>query len=276
MLPDNMVCMTVFMCHGCGTQYDDRSAPPPACAICTDDRQYVEWSGQAWITHEQLATDHTVRIEQDDNLLGVGVSPPFAIPQRALHVATDAGMILWDCTSLVTEAAVEALSARGGIDRIVISHPHFYSSMVEWSDAFGGVPILLHAADREWVQRTSPHVTHWEGDHLALSPTVTLYHCPGHFPGSTLLHWSAGPGGQRIVLAGDTLHVAQDRRHVSFVHSVPNHLPMHPDLVTGIRQRLDGVQFDDLYGFTWGLNIIGGAREAVDRSVARHLTAVGR
>ena len=78
------------------------------------------------------------------------------------------------------------------------------------------------------------------------------------------------------MLAGDTLHVAQDRRHVSFVHSVPNHLPMHPDLVAGIRQRLDGVAFDDLYGFTWGLNIIGGAREAVDRSFARHMAAVGR
>lgn len=268
--------MTSFLCHGCGTQYDDGPAPPPACAICTDDRQYVEWAGQSWITHDQLAADHTVRLEQDGDLLGVGVAPSFAIPQRALHVATDAGTILWDCTSLVTAAAVEALRARGGIDRIVISHPHFYSSMVEWSDAFGGVPILLHAADRAWVQRTSSHVTFWEGDRLALSPTVTLYHCPGHFPGSTLLHWAAGPGGRRVVLAGDTLHVAQDRRHVAFVHSVPNHVPMHPDLVVGIRRRLDGVDFDDLYGFTWGLNIIGGARDAVDRSFARHLAAVGR
>ena len=28
----------------------------------------------------------------------------------------------------------------GGLKAIAISHPHYYSSMVEWSRAFGGVP----------------------------------------------------------------------------------------------------------------------------------------
>jgi hypothetical protein len=79
-----------------------------------------------------------------------------------------------------------------------------------------------------------------------------------------------------VLLSGDSLHVAQDRRHVAFMHSVPNHMPMHPDAVVGIRQRLDGLEFDDVYGFTWGLNIIGAGRQAVDRSFERYLRAVGR
>ena len=33
------------------------------------------------------------------------------------------------------------------------------------------------------------------------------------------------------LLAGDALHVAQDRRHVSFMYSVPNHVPARPALV---------------------------------------------
>jgi glyoxylase-like metal-dependent hydrolase (beta-lactamase superfamily II) len=146
--------------------------------------------------------------------------------------------------------------------------------MVDWSEAFGNVPVLLHADDRDWISRPSANLELWSGPINRLSASVTLYHCPGHFPGSTLLHWADGPGGHQIVLAGDTLHVAQDRRHVSFVYSVPNHVPLGAPTVLELRRRLADVQFDDLYGFTWGLNILGDARRAVDESFDRHLRAV--
>jgi hypothetical protein len=35
------------------------------------------------------------------------------------------------------------------------------------------------------------------------------------------------------------------------------------------------VSFDDVYGFTWGLNIIGGGRAAVDASFERYFEMVG-
>ena len=56
--------------------------------------------------------------------------------------------MLWDMIPLVDDAAVEAVRARGEVRAIAISHPHYYSGMVEWSEALGGVPILLHEADR--------------------------------------------------------------------------------------------------------------------------------
>lgn len=270
------VSLTRYVCANCGTQHDASAAPPPLCRICSDGRQYVAWAGQQWTTHDELLGRHTARIEMDGELLGIGILPAFGIPQRALHVPTDAGNILWETTSLVTPAAVEALRERGGVDLIVISHPHFYASMVEWSDALGGVPILLHAADRDWVERSSPNIEFWEGASLQLSPDVTLHNCPGHFPGSTVLHRRGPAGGRSILLAGDALHVAQDRRHVAFMYSVPNHVPSHPDSVRLIRERLEGIEFDDLYGFTWGLNILGDARAAVDRSFERTLAAMGQ
>lgn len=268
--------MDAYICETCGTQFAERSAPPDSCPICTDERQYVGWQGQTWTTLDELAATHRLVIEPDHDLLGIGVTPRFAIPQRALHLQTDAGNILWECLTLVTDEAVAALEARGGVDVIAISHPHFYSSMVEWSDALGGVPILIHANDREWVARSSPAVTFWEGDEHRLSPTVTLYRCPGHFPGSTVLHWTAGPNGRRLLLSGDALHVAQDRRHVSFPYSVPNHLPAHPDDVAETHARLAGLEIDDVYGFTWGLNVIGDGRAALDSSFDRYFRAVGR
>jgi hypothetical protein len=48
--------------------------------------------------------------------------------------------------------------AQGGLGAIAISHPPYYGSMVEWSRAFGGVPIYVHAAEREWVLRPDPAI----------------------------------------------------------------------------------------------------------------------
>jgi glyoxylase-like metal-dependent hydrolase (beta-lactamase superfamily II) len=266
----------MFICQTCGSQYADRAAAPATCRICLDDRQYVNWAGQQWTTHDELARTHQVRFEMDGDLLGIGITPAFAIPQRALYLPTDAGNILWECTSLVTPEAVAELRSRGGVDMIVISHPHFYASMIEWSEALGGVPILVHEADQEWVNRASPKLRFWQGDVHELSGSVSLYRCPGHFPGSTVLHWKHGPKGKGVLLSGDALHVVQDRRHVTFMYSVPNYIPAHPDGVVNIRRRLEGLAFDDVYGYTWGLNILGDARAAVDASIDRYLRAVGR
>jgi len=267
--------MACFICTTCGTQFAERARPPEACPICTDDRQYVGWGGQCWTTNEELAATHRLRIDVDGDLLGLGV-PDFGIPQRALHLPTGAGRILWECLPLVTDAGVAALEAAGGVDLIVISHPHFYSSMVEWSDALGGVPILVNAADQEWVQRWSNAVEPWHGDEHRLSSDVTLYRCPGHFPGSTMLHWTAAPGGRSALFTGDALHVDQTRRLVSFPYSVPNAVPAHPDDVLFTRRQLRDLTFDDVYGFRWNLDIIGGARQAVDASFDRYFRAIGR
>jgi hypothetical protein len=266
--------MQAYICETCGTQYEPSSAPPAHCPICEDDRQYVGWNGQRWTTHDALRAKFALRIGDDDGLLGFAMAPDFAIPQRALLLPTDAGNLLWECVSLVTDEAVAALRARGGVDRIVISHPHFYSSMVEWSDALGGVPILLHEADRQWVQRSAPQVQFWNGDELRLSEDVTLIRCGGHFPGSTALHWKRGPRAGGALFPGDALQVVLDRRHVAFMHSYPNLLPMKTSDVRAMQARIAGHDFEDVFGFSWGRNIIGGGRAAVDASFERHLRAV--
>jgi len=266
--------MTRFICETCGTQYAETPAPPAQCPVCEDERQYVGWSGQTWTTHEALRARYNLRLEDDAGLLGIGLSPDFAINQRALYLATDASNILWECVSLVTDEAVAVLNARGGVDQIIISHPHFYSAMVEWSEALGGVPILVHEADQAWVQRRSPRIQFWGGDEHKLSDAVTLIRCGGHFPGSAAIHWRDGPRAGGALFPGDALQVVFDRRHVSFMYSYPNYVPMKPSDVRRIRSRLEGYAFEDVFGYTWGRNIIGGARVAVGESFARYLKAV--
>lgn len=262
--------MPNYVCETCGTQHAESPTPPSHCVICEDDRQYVGMQGQAWTTHDALRERFQLRLEDDAGLLGIGIAGNFAISQRALLLQTDAGNILWECVSLVTQAAVAEINARGGLDQIIISHPHFYSAMVEWSEAFGGVPILLHEADREWIRRPSPNIRFWSGDEHRLSEDVTLIRCGGHFPGSTALHWRAAVRGPAL-FPGDALQVAADRRHVAFMYSYPNYVPMKTSDVLAMRKRLEPYEYDDVYGYTWGRNIIGNGRAAVAASFERHL-----
>lgn len=156
--------MPNFICTSCGTQYADSDQPPAACTICQDERQYVKATGQQWTTLDKLRLTNRNSLKfKEPGLIGVGLEPHFAIGQRALFLRTPKANVLWDCLPLLDPAVVEAIKALGGISAIAVSHPHYYSSMAEWSRAFGGVPIYLHAADRQWIMRPDKAIVFWEG-----------------------------------------------------------------------------------------------------------------
>src|SRR3546814_3313378 len=72
-----------------------------------------------------------------EGLLGIGTEPGFAIGQRALLVRSPGGHLLWDCIALVDDDTVARVREAGGIRAIAISHPHYYSCVVEWSREIG-------------------------------------------------------------------------------------------------------------------------------------------
>src|SRR5436190_391043 len=128
--------MENFICKTCGTQFAATEQPPAHCPICEDERQYIGWQGQQWTTLADLRADHRHVIKTaEPNLIEIGTEPVFAIGQRALLVQAPGGNVLWDCLTLIDDATVAAVQALGGIAAIAISHPHYYSSMVEWSHA---------------------------------------------------------------------------------------------------------------------------------------------
>ena len=263
------------ICTTCGTEFAANPAPPDRCAICEDERQYRGWSGQEWTTLEALAVTHRNAVrEEAPGLTGIGVEPAFAIGQRALHIDTPRGGILWDCVPLVTEAAVTALQAAGPVTAIAVSHPHFYSGMIAWSRALGGVPVYVHADDRRWVMRPDPAIVYWRGDHLELAPGATLIRCGGHFDGGAVLHWAAGAGGAGALLTGDVIQVCQDRRSVSFMYSYPNLIPINAAAVRRIVSAVTPYPFEQFYGAWWGKNILADARESLRRSASRYIRAI--
>lgn len=269
--------MEKFICVQCGTQFPESAQPPARCRICEDERQFVRHSGQEWTTLQQLSSDHRNRFEDEaPKLLGIGTEPEFAIGQRALLLQSPDGNLLWDCISLLDDKSVAEVNARGGIRAIAISHPHFYSSMVEWADRFDA-QIFLHAQDRAWVMRESPRIQFWEGATLSLWDGLTLVNCGGHFEGGTVLHWPGTSGSNwrhGALLASDILTVAQDRRYVSFMRSYPNLIPLGPAAIDRIVELLQPFAFDQIYGGWWGANVSSNAKAAVARSAERYLRAI--
>lgn len=143
---------------------------------------------------------------------------------RLLETRTPHGNFLWDCISLLDDATVKIVNGLGGLRGIAISHPHYYTTMLEWSRAFGDAPIYLHAADRKWVMRPGKAIEFWDGAPKELAPGVTLVHCGGHFPGGTVLHWAGGANERGALLSGDILQATPDGC-VSFMYSFPNCIP---------------------------------------------------
>ncbi|HEY2477157.1 MAG TPA: MBL fold metallo-hydrolase [Solirubrobacterales bacterium] len=263
-----------FICVTCGTQHAPLAQPPTACAICTDERQYVGHDGQRWTTLAELRRDHRADIrEEEPGLTGIGSMPSFAIGQRALLVETPEGNVLWDCLAPFDDEVVEKVRERGGIDAIAISHPHYYTTMVEWSRAFDA-PIHLHAADRQWAMRPDAAIDFWDGDRLGLFGGLTLLRLGGHFAGGTVLHWRAGAEGRGVLLSGDICQVVADRRWVSFMRSYPNLIPLPAATVEAIAAALEPWPFDRLYGAWFGRVVDADAHAAVRRSADRYIRAV--
>ncbi len=266
---------TPFICLTCGTQFPASDTPPAYCPICEDERQYIGHNGQQWTTLEALQRDHHNRIdEHEPGLTGIGSEPKFGIGQRALLVQSPGGNLLWDCVSLLDDATVDAIKALGGIRAMAISHPHYYSSMVEWSHVFDA-PIYLHEAEHKWVMRPDESVKFWSGETKRLWDELTLIRCGGHFTGGQVLHWPAGADGRGALLTGDIIQVVADRRWVSFMYSYPNLIPLPASKVQRIVDAVEPFAFERIYGAWWETIVANEAKEAVWRSATRYIRAIG-
>lgn len=266
--------MVKWLCVTCGTQYPARDQPPERCLICQDERQYVGLNGQQWTTLDALRQNHrNTFTDLVPGLTSIVTEPPFAIGQRAHLVRTPHGNILWDCISLIDDDTVAEMRRRGGIIAMAISHPHYYSTIVEWSRAFGSVPIYIHRLEQPWVVDPDPVIHFWDGESQSLLDGLTLIRCGGHFPGASVLHWRDGLAGQGLLLVGDTISVVADRRWVSFMYSYPNLIPLSPAEVQHIADRVEPLNFEQVYD-AFGRIVLADGKNAVRHSAQRYIAAI--
>lgn len=264
--------MPKYICQACGVQHAETASPPTRCIICEDPRQFAPETGQKWTTLEQVQNGHANHFRAvAKNVTAISTVPHFAIGQRAFLIETSAGNVLWDCVTLLDAATEAFIRERGGLKAIALSHPHYYGTMASWGTVFG-CPVLIHEHDRDWVVEPAACIEFWGGKQKELLPGLTLHCLGGHFPGSCAVLWS----DRRMLLPGDTFLVTRDGRHVSFMWSYPNYVPLPAQDVQRIAQSLSTMEFDAIHSAFWGRgDIYTGAKAAIERSVARHLNGPG-
>lgn len=126
----------------------------------------------------------------EDRMTSIWTEPKFGIGQRAILVRTDGGNVLWDCITYLDQATVDFIKEKGGLRAIVISHPHYYSTHLEWAKTFE-CPVIVAKDDEAWLNRADP-----DGRRRLCTAAseevvegVTAVKTGGHFPGSLVLLW---------------------------------------------------------------------------------------
>lgn len=276
--------MDLLICRTCGTQHDAYALK--SCKICDDPRQYVPPEGQSFTTLRELRESGTYRnvMRKDpfnSNLVSIWTEPQVAIGQRAMLVRTAQGNLLWDCITYLDDDTVARVNELGGISAIVISHPHYYSTCLEWAQAFS-CPVYLSSEEEEWVMRPGKeHVFVTEPRKAFMGGECTLVKVGGHFPGSSVLYWRPA----RKLLIADSLMVVPSGRYFidrpvgtvsfTFMWSYPNMIPLDPDSIMHIWQSIADLDFDDCHGAWWGKDACGNAKKRVLDSAQIIVRAAG-
>ena len=263
--------MTIWSCATCGVEHPDSENAPAVCAICSDERQFVPATGQRWTTQTQMAAEgcRTSVEELEEGLYALTVEPELAIGQRGLIVRTPNGNLLWEAPGYLDQEAIEAVRDLGGLTAVSASHPHLTGASIQWSHAFGGVPVLVASADRAWIGRPDPVIELWAGVRQVL-PGVTFIQCGGHFAGSAVAHWAPGAGGRGALLTGDTIAIGADRASVSVMRSYVNNIPLPERAVRRIMAAVDPYPYDRLYGAFRRLD--ADAQDVVTATLERYIT----
>ncbi|UOB18101.1 hypothetical protein [Abyssalbus ytuae] len=256
------------ICATCGTKYPVYYNES-GCLICEDDRQYVPLNGQKWTSDFDLAKMHTVKIHQlKYNLFELIVDPVFAIGQRSLLVISKSGNILWDCIPLLDENVIRFIEEKGGLQAIAISHPHYYSNMKDWAEEFN-CPIFLPESEKHFIVNPTDKITFWTGEKVSFWDGIELIRIGGHFPGSSILSLP-NINEKGIILCGDTFNLSLSMKHFSIMYSYPNKIPLPIKEITKIRDKVQQIDFDEIYGFWPYQNLLTDPKIILMKSLERY------
>lgn len=269
--------MDLLICSTCGTQFDTTALK--SCKICDDPRQYVPPSGQSFTTLRDLKNDKSKNYRNEirrdpynSNMYSIWTVPQVAIGQRAVLIRTPQGNVLWDCITYLDQDTVDRVNELGGIDAIVISHPHYYSCHLEWAKAFN-CKVYLSNEDKEWISRSDPeYQVFFDESVKQFNDQVSVHKVGGHFPGSSVLYWKPA----KKLLVADSIMVIPSgmfagprpdgTSYFSFMWSYPNMIPLPPDEVHNIWKSIKHLDVEDCHAAWWGRDVLGNARTKILKS----------
>ncbi|MCJ1477584.1 hypothetical protein MMC13_006257 [Lambiella insularis] len=199
----------------------------------------------------------------DKRIWSIWTEPKFGIGQRAILLQTNHGNVLWDLITYFDDETIDKIKSFGGLQAIVISHPHYYTTYVAWAYAFD-CPIYTSSEDDEWLdRRDTKNVDRRliKGATETIVEGVTAVKTGGHFDGSLVLHW-----GSKLFIADTLLTVQSAYYHVNrppgttsyaFMWSIPNLIPLPPNKIMKIWEAVKPFEFTSTYGAFVGTDVRG-------------------
>lgn len=196
----------------------------------------------------------------------------FSVGERFEIIQTKSGNVMWDMIALIDQATVDKINELGGLKAIVVSHPHYFTTWADWSRTFN-CPVFLGAPDEKWIQRrdaAGADLRLLTETYTRILPTeldnVMAILTGGHFDGSLLLHWEKQLFIADTILATPSgVNPAPGKQGVvsfTFMWSIANRIPMHPDAVLRIWNAIKGLEFHTAFGAFKGQDV----REAGDEA----------
>ena len=161
--------------------------------------------------------------------------------------------------------SVFQINELGGLKAIVISHPHYYSTWADWSRTFK-CPVFVGAPDEEWLERRDTpgaELRLLTETYTPILPDeidgVTAILAGGHFPGSLLLLWDG------ILFNADTIFTSPSGTNpvpgkpgvisFTFFWSIPNRIPLDPDDILMIWNKIKDLEFHTMMGAFAGQDV---------------------
>lgn len=273
---------------------------------------------QTWTTLKSLHSSkekyHNIFTTDPEtpNIITIRTVPKLGIGQRAFFCLGGAatGNILWDCITYLDEQTIQQVNSLGGISAIVISHPHYFSTSMQWAETFN-CDLYISAEDEEWLgnRGDGQKLKLWSGQRLSLSSSdnsdgkgesdIIAIKTGGHFPGSSVLWWNSA---KKLFIA-DTIYIVPSGLYTvnrppgtssfSFMWSYPNlvscpplqrlefayspclKIPLPPDAIHNIWKAIKDIDFKDAHGAFLGQDTRGNSKERILESAKIVVRASG-
>lgn len=192
-----------YACTNCG-HWQRWPAPGPAvCPVCADVRNALPEHGFAFATTAEVEARLTCSWGPTvcPGISEFRTTPRFGLDSRGWVLETDIGLVGFECAPWYSEAALDELRRRGGLQVLASSHVHGYGALWRLQAELDPPVVAVGVRDLEWTKAF--RVT-WPADEvLELAPDVTLHRTGGHFDGHSVLH----DRRRGVLFCGDSMKI---------------------------------------------------------------------